>query len=127
GLRQLDIAREILFLSGRYQYILQRLVYVAAEPVTVLEDLPVLPPEDEYAELGVIWVPSDAVDEAAQELGLELPEDWLTPESREGFMEDPERDEWKQFADTSARESQETDVSADNPLAEALRRAMENR
>jgi len=42
GLKQLDIARDILFQSGKYRYILQRLVYVAAEPVTVLEELPTL-------------------------------------------------------------------------------------
>jgi hypothetical protein len=40
-------------------------------------------------------------------------------------VEDPEREVWKQYADTSARESQEPDAPPDNPLAEALRRAMQ--
>lgn len=126
GLRQLDIAQETLLLSNQYQYVLKRLVYVAAEPVTVLEDIPTLEPDDEYAEVGVIWVPPDAVEKAVQELELELPADWLAPESREGFLEDPEREEWRQYADTAAREATDGEDSLpDNPLAQALRRAQE--
>ena len=139
GLKQLNIAQEILFASGKYQYILKRMVYVGDEPVVVLEDLPVLNPDDEYEELGVIWVPTAAIETAAQELGLTLPENWREPESREGYVEDPEREEWRQYADTSrkddpkqgaaedaAEEGEEAEeIPADNPLAEALRRAME--
>ena len=129
GLRQLEASTELLVASGKYKYILQRLVYVSAEPVQVLEeDLPSLPPDEEYAELGVIWVPPDAVEAAAKELEIELPEDWLTPESREGFVEDPAREAWKEFADTEAREAQAGEEPAEetpnNPLAEALRRAL---
>lgn len=129
GLKQLDIAADTLFLSKRYEYILQRLVYVASERVTVLDGLPELEPDDEYAELGVIWVPPDAVVAAAQELGLELPENWLEPESREGYLEDPEREEWRQYADTErsleAEEGEEPPASS--PMAEALRRAMQQK
>jgi len=121
GLRQLEIATETLFTSDRYRYILQRLVYVAEEKIPVLEDLPELAPDDEYAELGVIWVPPDAVSAAAQELGLALPENWLQPEAREGVVENPEREEWRQFADTGALE--EIEETANNPLAEAWRKA----
>jgi hypothetical protein len=125
GLRQLDIAAEILFTDPRYQYILKRLVYVAEERVTVTEDdLPALAPDEEYEELGVIWVSPEDVETAAQELGIELPEGWRLPESREGVMEDPEREEWRQFADTAARDQAEEE-DANNPLAEALRRAQE--
>ncbi len=122
GLRQLDIAAETLFTSKRYRYILKRLVYVAEEPVVVLDELPALVPEDEYEELGVVWVKPASVEAAAQELGLELPEGWLLPESREGFVEDPEREAWRHYADTEARTEKEE--AASNPLADALRRAL---
>jgi hypothetical protein len=59
---------------------------------------------------------------AAQELEIELPEGWRLPESREGTVEDPEREEWRQFADTAARELSEEEQT-NSPLAEALRRA----
>jgi hypothetical protein len=126
GLRQLDIATEILFASRHYRYILKRLVYVAAEPVVVLDDLPALEPDDEYEELGVVWVRPEAVETAASELGLELPADWLSPEAREGFLENPEREAWRQFADTEARDA-DAEESAGNPLADALRRALSDR
>jgi hypothetical protein len=133
GLRQLDIAAQTLFATGRYRYILQRLVYVSTDPVPVLADpedtevgkegLPGLEPNDEYAELGVVWVPPSAVEAAAQELGIELPANWLEPESREGTIEDPQREAWREFADSATRDAQE-EVAPDNPLAQALRRAM---
>ena len=122
GLRQLEASSETLAASGRYQYILKRLVYIGDERVTVLEDIPELEPDDEYAELGVVWVPPAAVQESAGELEIVLPENWLEPESREGFMEDPEREAWREFADTAARQpSENTDGS---PMADALRRLM---
>jgi hypothetical protein len=123
GLRQLETASDILNTCNRYRYILQRLVYVGDEKVTVLDGLPELEADDENAELGVIWVPPDAVEAAAKELEIALPEDWLDPESREGDFEDPEREAWKQFADTSSQESDAE--NPDNPLADALRRALE--
>lgn len=118
GLFQLETAADILFVDKRWNYILKRLVYVADEPVPVLEDepLPVVEPDDENAELGVIWVPPFAVVEAAQQLGLELPENWLAPESREGVIEDPEREEWRQYV------AEETEAS--NPFADAFRNLM---
>ncbi len=131
GLKQLDIAAQTLFASKRYRYILQRLVYVAEEPIPVLIDeedeagLPALAPDDEYEELGVVWVAPEAVVQAAQELGLELPDNWRDPEAREGFLEDPEREEWRQYADTEAREEENAEVDPDNPLARALRRALQ--
>jgi hypothetical protein len=124
GLPQLEAACETLSASNRYQYLLKRLVYVAEEKVTVLEGLPELEPDDEYAELGVIWVPPMAVEAAARELEIELPENWLAPEAREGYIEDPERDVWKQYADTAPEADAENPA---NPLAEALRRAMKDR
>lgn len=123
GIRQLDIAANTLYIDKQNRYILKRLVYVGEEQVPVLENLPVLAPDDEYEELGVIWVPPDAVETAARELELELPPDWLLPESREGVMEDPEREEWRQYADTEVREPTE-EALPDNPLADALRRAL---
>ena len=86
------------------------------------ENLPGLAPDDEYEELGVVWVSPDDVEAAAGELGLELPEGWRLPESREGTIDDPEREEWRQFADTTAREPSEEETP-NNALAEALRRA----
>lgn len=114
GLRQLDTAADILFLDKRWKYILKRLVYVSEEPIPVLEDepLPVVEPDDEFTELGVIWVPPSAVVQAAQELSLILPENWLAPESREGVVDDPEREEWRQYAGTD---------EAGNTLADAFR------
>lgn len=126
GLRQLDTAAEILFRDPRYRYILKRLVYVAEEPVPVLEEehIPCLPPDEAYEELGVVWVAPDAVSGAARALSIELPEGWQLPEAREGVVEDPEREEWRQYADTEALEV-DADPSATSPLAEALRRALE--
>lgn len=124
GLRQLEIAAETLFASRRYRYILMRLVYVAEERVRVLEELPALEPDDEYTELGVLWVPPAAVEAAAVEADLVLPADWLKPESREGFVEDPSRSEWRQFVEPS-EPAAEAAAPDDNPLAEALRKAME--
>jgi hypothetical protein len=138
GLRQLDIASQTLFASGRYRYILQRLVYVAAEPIPVLSDpedteageggLPALEPNNEYEELGVVWVTPEAVEAAARELEIELPANWLEPESREGTVEDPEREAWREYADTEIRKPDvpeaEQAPEPDNPLAQALRRAL---
>lgn len=124
GLRQLDTAAETLFVSEKYKYILKRLVYIAETPIVVLEGLPALEPNDEYEELGVVWVTPEAVEAAAQEIEIELPIDWLAPESREGTIETPEREEWKQYAEAGAREETDEPDAADNPLAEALRRAL---
>lgn len=121
GLSQLDASADTLFTTRKYRYILKRLVYVAEERVTVLDDLPALEPNDENSELGVIWVEPAWVEAAAKELEIELPENWIKPESREGTVEDPAREEWRQFAEQAA----ETEESAYNPLAEALRRAKE--
>ena len=120
GLRQLDASSETLFASGKYKYILKRLVYVADEKVTVLDDLPELNPDDEYEELGVVWAPPAEIEQAARELEIVLPENWLAPESREGFAEDPEREAWREFADTTTREPDAGDP--DTPMAAALRK-----
>lgn len=129
GLKQLEIAQDLLFTSNRYRYILLRMVYVSDEPVVVLEDVPAVDPDDEYTELGVIWVPTEAIESAARELEIELPENWREPEAREGHLENPDRDEWQQYADTASRdsgasESEATELAPDNPLAQALRRAL---
>lgn len=133
GLQQLDIAMETLFATGRYRYVLRRLVYVAAEPIPVLAagadteqdrgGLPVLEPADEYSELGVVWVTPEAVQGAATELGIDLPGNWLEPESREGDVADPEREAWREYADTEARDAVQ-EGNQDNVLAQALRRAL---
>ncbi len=138
GIKQLNIAQNLLFGSGRYQYVLKRLVYIGDEPIEVLDNVPSVSPDDENEELGVIWVPTLAIEEAAQILEITLPDNWRDPESREGVVEEPEREEWRQYADTSARgsgasgtgEGDNADADAeaaaiDNPLAEALRRAMQ--
>src|SRR5579875_789143 len=83
------------------------------------EGLLVVPPTEEYEELGVIWVPPAAVEESAAELGLELPANWLEPEAREGAVEDPERDAWRFYVE-SAQEA----TSVENPLAAALKRLL---
>lgn len=138
GLKQLDIAAQTLFASKRYKYILQRLVYIAAEPIPVLADeensagLPTLAPNDEFEEIGVIWVKPEAVMEAATALEIDLPDNWLEPESREGTIETPDRDEWRQYItdDTKSTLDPEAEGEAaaepdpDSPLAQALRRAM---
>lgn len=128
GLRQLDIAAETLFTDTHIKYVLKRLVYIGDEPISVLEgEIPILEPDDEYAEVGVVWVPPAAVEAAAQALEILLPEDWLLPESREGAIDDPERDEWRHYADTAARADEEIGASSDNPMAEALRRALQQK
>ncbi|CCW35078.1 hypothetical protein CTKA_02839 [Chthonomonas calidirosea] len=125
GLDQLDAAAEILARSKQVRYLLLRLVYVGAEPVPVLVDeenpegLLEVPPTEEYEELGVVWVPPAAVEESALELGLELPANWLEPEAREGAVEDPERDAWRFYVEST----QETTLS-ENPLAAALKRLL---
>lgn len=124
GLFQLETATEILFASGRYDYILKRLVYVAETKVTVLEDVPELAPDDEYAELGVVWVAPEAVEVAAKELEIELPENWREPESREGPLQTTEAEEWRQYAEP---QEPEDEAEPSNPLAEALRRAQQKK
>ncbi len=127
GIRQLNIASEILFASKQYDYILKRLVYVSEIPIPVLDDIPILNPDDEFEELGVLWVPPSEVVKAASELELELPENWLEPESRDGFLEDPEREEWRQYADTELRDSNDSDSEPNNPMAEAMRRLLDRK
>ena len=131
GLKQLNTSSEILFTNPQWKYILKRLVYVAEEPHSVLADeesegVPFVEPNDEYAELGVVWITPQQVEEAAKELEIELPENWQQDESREGHFEDPAREEWRQFAgaDTPAAEANEDVIPDDNSLAQALRRAM---
>jgi len=121
GLRQLEASSETLFASSKYKYILKRLVYVAEEKVEVLEGLPELEPNDEYAEIGVIWAPPASVVEAATELGIELPANWLEPESREGPMEDPEREAWREFAESSTTDPEDESGS---PMAHALKKLL---
>ena len=116
GLKQLQTAEEILYASGKYEYVLKRMVYVAEERVTVLDGIEAVEPDDECAELGVIWVPPTELLAAAAELEIELPENWLEPESREGHVEDPEREEWRQFAGDEETSS--------NPMAEALKKLL---
>ena len=126
GIKQLNTAADILLTSGNWQYVLKRLVYVANEDqrVTVLDEIPVVDPSEEYEELGVIWVPLAEVEAAAQELEITLPENWSEPEAREGDMEDPERDSWKQYVQDEP-EQIDADAPIDNsPLAVALRKAM---
>lgn len=124
GLRQLGIAAETLFADKAIHYVLRRLVYVSEEPLAVLEgDVPVVAPDDEYSEVGVVWAPPAEVEAAARELEIELPANWLLPESREGIVEDPEREEWRQYADTGAHEDGGADVPHGS-LADALRRLM---
>lgn len=125
GLGQLEASSQTLFASGRYEYILKRLVYVAEERVQVLDGLPELEPDDECAEVGVVWVPPGEVEAAAAELEISLPENWLAPESREGAFEDPEREAWREFADTTVREQDA--ANAEGPMAEALRRLLPDR
>jgi len=132
GIRQLNIAADTLYTDPKWKYILKRLVYVASEVVTVLDDLPVVMPDDEFSELGVIWVAPEDVERAAQELDLQLPDNWTEPESREGVIETPEREEWKQYAQSDALEANTelTDEAvADNetPLARALRLATKSK
>ena len=128
GLKQLDIAADMLLRAGPYRYVLQRLVYIAPEPVFVLADdemangLPSLSPAEEFEELGVVWIPMDAIEEIAQELELELPPNWRETEAREGHIEEPEREEWKQYLEPD----QESQEEGDGPLADALRRLLKN-
>jgi hypothetical protein len=63
------------------------------------------------------------VEEAAGELEIPLPENWLDPESREGVFEDPEREAWREYADTTAKDAEEGEPGT--AMAEALRRMME--
>jgi hypothetical protein len=131
GLRQLNAAADVLFADEANRFVLKRLVYVATEKVDVLDGLPELLPNDEFEELGVVWVPVEAVEEAAAALEIVLPENWKEPESREGTLEDPERDSWQQFANSErgdenlAEPDGEEGPRADSPLAQALRRALE--
>jgi hypothetical protein len=130
GLAQLGRAAEILLASPRYRYVLERLVYVAAEPAPVLEgDIPALPPTDEFEQVGVVWAPPAGVEWAARELGLDLPPNWLDEEARQGAVADAraEAEEWRQYANTAAPSAAAPDslVGSEGPLAAALRRAMQ--
>ncbi len=119
GLKQLEASSAILSQVEEYAYLLKRLVYVADEPSPLSDEtIPVVEPTEEYEEWGVIWVSLDTVAQAASELEIELPENWRDPTAREGFLETPEQEEWKQYGESETPEES-------NPLAEALRRAMQ--
>ena len=136
GLSQLGKNSDFLFTDPKWKYILKRLVYIAPETerVIVRDELPVLEPNDESAELGVIWVSPDAVEASAKALELELPENWLAPESREGHLEAADRPEWEAYLDGSESkredenedksevEAEEPEIDPNNPLAIALQR-----
>jgi hypothetical protein len=122
GLRQLSAAAETLLAAPSNRYVLKRLTYVSAEPVTVLDGLPELGPDDEYEELGVVWVPPEAIEAAAAKLELDLPDDWLSPEAREGVVTDPEREEWRQYSDTGESNA---GADPDSPLARALKQVID--
>ncbi len=126
GIKQLNTAADILLRQGDWQYLLKRLVYVAnaEQRVDVLDGIPVVEPAEEYEELGVIWVPLAAVEAAAKELEIELPENWSEPEAREGDLEDPERDSWKQYVQEEPESGDSETPLDNNPLAAALRKAM---
>ena len=117
GIRQLNAASDTMLTAGAAERVSRRLVYIAEEPFDVLDGLPVVTPDQFDEELGVVWISPSRIEDAAGILSLDLPPDWLLPESREGVMEDPEREEWRQFADAAPAES-------GNSLADALRRAM---
>ncbi len=143
GIKQLNIASDILLQNPENKYVLKRLVYVETEKVQVLEEVPEVAANEEFAELGVIWIPVDAVEQVAAELEIELPENWRTDESREGFIEDPERDTWKEFASTETKvatsvgssgvvgdgaefsENTQPEIDPNSPLALALKRAIQ--
>lgn len=125
GIKQLDASVATLSAANRYQYLLQRLVYIGDERVNVLDGLPELEPDDEYTQLGVVWVAPAEVEAAAKELQIELPENWLQPEAREGVVENPEMEAWREFADTETR--LQSDDAAGGPMAEAMRRLLQER
>jgi hypothetical protein len=125
GIKQLNTAAGILFDSGEWKYILKRLVYIAEEAarVPVLEDVPCVDADEEYEELGVVWITPELVEQAAAELEVELPKNWSEPEAREGDMDDPERDSWRQFLPQEGETSTES-VDENSPVAQALRKAL---
>ena len=126
GIKQLNISASILLSDTRWKYVLKRLVYLAAEAdhVDVLDGLPELDAAEEYEELGVVWITPQQVEEAATELGLQLPANWTEPEAREGDLEDPERDSWKQFLPHDEATGDEAGAVENSPLAEAMRKAL---
>lgn len=130
GIKQLNIARDILFEDASVRYVLRRLVYIADEALPVLDDLPALAPDDEFTDLGVVWIPFAEIEAAAGELGLELPENWREPESREGYLEDPDRAEWSAYLEPAEKpetpEDAEAPADPNSPLAQALRRALKS-
>lgn len=119
GIKQLETSCGILATVPEHTYLLKRLVYVTDEPIPLNDDtILTVEPNEEFEEWGIIWVSLDTVAQAAQELQLELPENWRDPTAREGFLETPEQEEWKQYGETETTQEP-------NPLAEALRRAMQ--
>ncbi len=128
GLKQLNIAANILENIPGIKYILRRIVYLSETPVAVLADedypegIPVVTPDDETTDLGVIWVPMESIETAAQNLAIELPENWRLPEAREGTVLDAEQEEMRKHLSTV----NEGATNMGNSLAEALQRALES-
>ena len=131
----MNTSAEILFTNPRWKYILKRLVYVAEAPHPGAEQDDegiglafALEPGDECAELGVIWLTPQQVEAAAKELAIELPEGWQQDEvagrpilkTRSARSGDSLREQRK-----PASEENEDIIPDDNPLAQALRRAMQ--
>ncbi len=132
GIRQLNASADTLFIDSSWSYVLKRLVYIDIGRVEVLDNLPVVSANDEFAEIGVIWVSPDDVNAAALEIGVELPVDWTEPESREGSVEDPAAREWRQYlaedkpsTGTTGVEAGDTgEIAPDSAIALALKRAL---
>jgi len=137
GISQLNKNRDLLFIDPKWKYILRRMVYIAEETerVTVLDNLPALEPDDENTELGVIWVLPSDVETAAKELEIELPENWLAPESREGHLEAVDRPEWEAYLETTnalppedaegegeVTEPVLAEIDPNSPMAQALKK-----
>lgn len=128
GLKQLNIASGILENIPTVKYILRRLVYLSESPVSVLADedfpegIPVVSPDDESTDLGVVWVPMESVETSAKYLELELPENWRLPEAREGIVPDADLEEMRKHLSTV----NEGAMNMSNSLAEALQKALEN-
>lgn len=83
GLSQLKKSHKILKVGmpgGSHTLFLLRLVYVAESPLE--SSLPTVDCLDDTTPVGIIWLTPDQIEHSASELGIQLPNDWMNPETR---------------------------------------------
>jgi hypothetical protein len=99
GLTQLRKSRKILkegMTGGVQARCLFRLVYVAEAPLE--SSLPAVDCLDDTTPIGIVWLTPEQIEQAASDLGIQLPVDWMNPATRRGHEENRVPTRWDSSA-----------------------------